>query len=139
MEYAMWLIFMIWNSILDIRKKEISLGSCMIFALLAVVRMIVLDMSIYTVFLSGIPGLLLMAVSICSRAAVGFGDGIVVLITGWILGTERTVQSLFYGLLLSAIVGGIQVFVGKKGREEELPFVPYLLTGGVIVLSLSES
>lgn len=135
-EGILWLIFIIWNSICDLRKKEISLCSCLLFAAIALALCIVKKTQLHIIALSFVPGMLLLLVSFLSKGAIGLGDGLVLLVTGWLLGPERTIRILFYGLLLSAVAGGILVFAGRIERREEQPFVPYLFLGSLAAVVL---
>lgn len=132
----LWLIFIVWNSICDLRKKEISLCSCLLFAAIALVRCIMQKTQLQIIGLSFVPGMLFMLVSFWSKGAIGLGDGLVLLVTGWLLGPKRTIQILFYGLLFSSAVGGALVFAGRIKRNEEQPFVPYLFLSGLTVAAL---
>lgn len=132
----LWLIFIVWNSICDLRKKEISLCSCLLFAAIALVRCIMQKTQLQIIGLSFVPGILFMLVSFWSKGAIGLGDGLVLLVTGWLLGPKRTIQILFYGLLFSSAVGGALVFAGRIKRNEEQPFVPYLFLSGLTVAAL---
>lgn len=81
-----------------------------------------------------IPGITLLIIAGCSREAVGYGDGLVTLILGLVLGGERAVTVLLLALMLTVLCGGVQAIRHRGGRKMTLPFVPFLLMGDVICL-----
>lgn len=60
---------------------------------------------------------------------VGFGDGLLILTMGSVLGAGELAGILCGALLLCGIYSGIEYLMLKKSRSEEIPFVPFLLIG----------
>lgn len=126
---AIWIVFIIWNSISDIRKKQISLISCLA-AVAGILPVLFVEPGFQNQFFArSLPGLVLLAVSFVTHGAVGAGDGLVILLTGWFLGASVTVEILFWGLFSSALFGIGMMLFRKAGRKTELSFVPFLLLG----------
>lgn len=66
--------------------------------------------------------------------AVGFGDGLMLVVSGIFLGFWENMCLLMTALLL---VGGAALFlvsVGKKGKDYRLPFLPFLLAAYLLQL-----
>ena len=78
-------------------------------------------------------GLCLMGLSGLSKGAVGMGDGLVVTALGCLLRWERVWESLLAGLLLCAGAAFL-CLAGKRGKEQTLPFLPFLLAGHLLCL-----
>lgn len=81
-------------------------------------------------------GCFFLAVSIVTKGAVGMGDGWLIMALGLALEMEEFVTVLLAGLLCCAAWAGILMSVFQRGRNTEIPFVPFLLVGyigGVLV------
>ena len=67
--------------------------------------------------------------NLISGGMVGFGDGLLILTMGSVLGAGELAGILGGALLLCGIYSGIEYLILKKSRSEEIPFVPFLLIG----------
>ena len=137
---TIWFIFVLWNSLCDIRNKKISLLSCLFTMAAGGLFLIfeenstgagILGIFVELIFRS-LPGILLLVLSYVGRGAVGAGDGLIVLLTGWFLGTTTTIEVLFWGLLASALFGIGMIIFRKAKQKTEIPFVPFLLLGYLV-------
>lgn len=121
--------FLGFNTWTDIRRKEISLAAAVVFAAGS------LGWAAYTGGISvgffipvGISAFFL-AVSVVTKGALGMGDGWLMMALGTALKTEEFLIMLLIGLGCSAVWAGILLVVLRKGRNAEIPFVPFLLLG----------
>ncbi len=71
----------------------------------------------------------IILIALISGGMVGFGDGLLILTMGSVLGTGELAGILCGALLLCGIYSGIEYLMLKKSRSEEIPFVPFLLIG----------
>lgn len=82
----------------------------------------------------GIPGGISLLLSLGTREQIGYGDGVVLLTVGWMLGVKAGVLISILGLACSFLVS-VGVLVCKRGnRSTRLPFVPFLMVGYMLVL-----
>lgn len=126
-------IFLGLNAIKDIRKKEISIWSVIIWGFAGIIWMFLDSEFGWKAGLAGlIPGIFLAALGLLSRGAVGFGDGLLVMVTGLYLGIQAAAVGLFWGLILCAVWGMVMIFLHRGTKNTELPFAPFLL-GGVLL------
>lgn len=82
--------------------------------------------------LSGvIPGVFLL---ILSKIVKGFGDGDAYLIIALsvFMSLNDILTVVFIAFILSGIWAGIMIIVRKAGRDEALPFVPFITLGYII-------
>lgn len=127
------LAFLIINAIADIRKKEISLCSVFCFFVAGIVWMFRDgDYDWLLGCLGLLPGLVLSAVSLLTGGAIGFGDGLLVAITGLYLGVQAAMGTLLWGLLLCALCGICLLIFRRGNKKTALPFAPFLLIGFLI-------
>ena len=84
-----------------------------------------------------IPGLCVSALSMLTSDQIGLGDGLVLLVTGWILGFQTIIFAAVIGLF-AATVFGVGLIIFKRGSlQTALPFIPFLTIGlGIAILML---
>jgi leader peptidase (prepilin peptidase)/N-methyltransferase len=64
----------------------------------------------------------------------GMGDAKLAAFTGAILGWRSELVGFFIGIALGAVVGGLLMVIGKKGRKSRIPFGPFLALGALAAL-----
>ena len=130
-ENTVLVLFFIYNSMLDIKNRTISLGSCIFMGIIG--SGILLDTIqshfITTLLFRCMPGIFLMAAGYKGIVQIGGGDGLVVLVIGIFQGVIKTMQILLVGLFVSALWGICLVIARKAKRNTEIPFVPFLFLG----------
>ena len=60
---------------------------------------------------------------------MGFGDVKLVFFIGLLLGWPNILVALFFAFFIGAIIGVIQIILGKKSLKSQVPFGPFLVTG----------
>ena len=132
------LIFFFAAAIIDFQTGRLSIWfliSGMAAGLL--LRFLSSGFSIKEFLFALIPGTALFLIALLTKQAVGYGDCLLILITGIFLGPERTILQFFISLLLAGGFSILLLVLQKKGRREDLPFAPFLLAGYVGVLIIS--
>lgn len=129
----------------DIKTYTISTGLTICFSVLfTVIQLISLrDISdtLYAMAFGAIPGVLLLILGCLTKEAIGYGDGFLVISLGIMLGLRATLFICLIAFFLSAIAAlCVMLLVRIKGKraftKQSLPFIPFLLIGYVISLSL---
>ena len=88
-------------------------------------------------FIRLLPGVLFLLAGASTGEAVGYGDGLAVLAMGCYVDAYSLWKSLGISLFLAA---GCSVFIllfHEKREQIEIPYIPYLLTGMVVMLGVS--
>ncbi len=80
-----------------------------------------------------LPGLFLFLLSFLTERKVGMGDGVLLLIIGAMEGGRITGFVFCWGLFLQSLFAVVLVILKKADRKTELPFVPFLLMGRLIL------
>jgi leader peptidase (prepilin peptidase) / N-methyltransferase len=141
---ALWLL--VWMTLLfvvvyDLRHKIIP-HSCSVFLTVLAFVILLLEGRIDTVSLLAGPSLAapLLFISLVSRGrAMGWGDGILQLPLGWLLGFTAGLSALVMAFWAGAVVGVALILWGRAlsaGRQvtmkSEVPFAPFLVLGALI-------
>lgn len=134
--FKMQIIFILFLGIcavFDIRKKEIPLILIILGGILATVMSVLRisggEISVAGMGSSLLPGLFFLFVSFCTKEKVGYGDGLILLISGLILGFYQCFIGMCAGLLFSSFFALALLFMHKAGKDSGLPFVPFLTIG----------
>ena len=84
---------------------------------------------VFGAFMGTVP---MLAIYLVSRGGMGAGDVKLSGMIGVFLGWRLTALALFLSFLSGAVVGMGLVIIGKKGRKDAIPFVPFLAFGAVV-------
>lgn len=125
------LIFLLFSSFLDIRKREISIPVTLLFGLAGVAYSIKTGRTMTDYLIPLGIGILILGGSVLTRGQVGMGDGWMLLALGCMLRMECYIQMACIGMLLAAAYSGVLMLVFRKNRKTEIPLVPFLLLGYV--------
>ncbi len=112
----------------DLRFRKLPLLALIAFGIV-IFMVIGLDGSLFSraIFLRIIPGTIFLILAFMTKQAVGYGDGIIIILLGLSLGLKRCVTVVFTGLILSSVVSVFILLMKKGSRQTRLPFVPFLL------------
>lgn len=125
------LLFLLFSSFLDIRKREISIPVTLLFGLVGVVYSVRTGRTMTDYLIPLGIGILILGGSVLTRGQVGMGDGWMLLALGCMLRMECYIQMACIGMLLAAAYSGVLMLVFRKNRKTEIPLVPFLLLGYV--------
>ena len=125
------LLFLLFSSFLDIRKREISIPVTLLFGLAGVVYSVRTGRTMTDYLIPLGIGILILGGSVLTRGQVGMGDGWMLLALGCMLRMECYIQMACIGMLLAAAYSGVLMLVFRKNRKTEIPLVPFLVLGYV--------
>ena len=125
------LIFLLFSSFLDIRKREISIPVTLLFGLAGVVYGIKTGRTMTDYLIPAAISILILVCSILTRGQIGMGDGWLFLALACMLRMESYIQMACIGMLLAAACSVVLLLVFRKNRKTEIPLVPFLLLGYV--------
>ncbi len=80
-------------------------------------------------------GGLVLALALISKEAVGIGDGIILIVSGIILGYRALLELILISLMLTGTAALFLIVVKRKGRTYRLPFIPFLLAAYLLYLA----
>lgn len=127
------LLFLAILSPEDIKEKQVSVKTVMIFGLLALVCRIVAgqDGMIKEMIFSLVPGMFLLILSMASKESIGLGDGMAAVVLGLWMGGYKTFLILCIAWMLA---GGFALICLLRKQKEPIPFIPFLLLGLEVLL-----
>ena len=124
------LAFLGLNTVSDIRTKKILVWSAWAFGLFGLIYGFVgNEMSLFQGLLAILPGILFLIISKMTKESMGYGDGVIVLVMGVYISIQKLVGSLMLALILAAAWSVILLVFFRKRKQEEFPFVPFVLLG----------
>lgn len=127
------LLFLGTCSAFDIRKKEIPISLILIGIVFSSGMNIwqIYDKSI-TIADAGaalVVGVFMICVSFCTREKIGYGDGLILIVSGLMLGFYQCFLGLCISLVFSSVCALLLLVSNKAGKDSGLPFVPFLTVG----------
>lgn len=129
--WATWMLLSV-TCVFDLRYKKIPILPIIIGSILGGVVMIAEGTVGREVISALLPGMLLIIVAFMTKEKVGYGDGFLLMSLGLLEGAGVCWEDLMIGLFLAAVFGIILLIFGKKGKETEVPFVPFLMTAHLL-------
>ncbi len=118
----------------DIKRKTIPvipMMGCGIFAI--VLHLISGKNDILNMAVGMIPGVIAYVLSVLTKEKIGKGDAVLLMVTGLYMGFWGNVFMLWIGLIFAAVGGIIAIAMFKRKRGDELPFVPFLFAGYLVI------
>lgn len=136
--YGLTGIFLLIGTWQDMRTRKIGMQWIILFGTAGMIMNIVFH-SPWHIWFSGImPGVVILIFGKLTGEQIGYGDGLIVIVTGLFLSGRENVSLFLIGLFLCAVSTTVLFFTGKITRRTTLPFVPFLAVAFLIqALSLS--
>jgi leader peptidase (prepilin peptidase)/N-methyltransferase len=82
--------------------------------------------------------MLFYLIAVVSRGGMGGGDIKLIAMIGAFLGWQGALFTIFSGALMGSLVGGMLMFLGRKGRKDKVPFGPFLSGGAVLFIFIGD-
>ncbi|MDF2820535.1 MAG: hypothetical protein K0R15_976 [Clostridiales bacterium] len=127
MEYILALVFLVFNSVTDIIKREICLMTVLVVTLISFLAIGISKDKILGIAF----GIIVIGISRISKS-FGTGDAIIILTIGFLVGLIILLKMLMYASILASIFGAILLFAKKGSMKSQLPFVPFMLVGYIM-------
>lgn len=129
-------VVLLIEGIRDLRRKEISVLTCVVTALIGfLIRICWRDLSWWSFIGCVAPGGILLLLSLVSRESIGYGDGLILCAIGILIGGAETVTLFCHALFLCGIFSGFIFLFQKAGGKKRIPFVVFMLPSyGIMIL-----
>ncbi len=121
----------------DIKKQEFPLWLlCVGGAVSVCVTLLVGEFSIHKILGGALVGGMLILCCACTKESVGFGDGLMFVVTGIYLGLWKNLLLLLGATAICAVFGAVLLITKRAKRNDRLPFAPFVLASEVLMLLL---
>lgn len=125
------LTFLGLNSLLDIKKKEISLWLTGFYGLAGILVSLQEGRSLWGILTAFGIGISFLCLAMLTKGSVGMGDGLILIALGTMMDWNELLAVVLMGLLCCAGCSLFSLIILHRGRKEELPFIPFVLLGYV--------
>lgn len=124
-------------SVEDIRKKGIKrlwlIGLGIVGLIFTIADAEVLCVSFLLRF---VPGVVFVLLAWATREQIGMGDALLILVMGWYLNAIELVDVCLLAFFIAGLVALVLLVVIRKSKKFELPMVPFIFAGYVVMLCL---
>ena len=126
------IVIMLIHSITDIKYKKVRLELSLVGLILGILFIIVdIWNGIFPYEKIGgiIFGIVCLILGKATNEAIGYGDGIILLMLGLFYKGKQMCIVMFWAFLFAILVALLLVVLFRKNRKYEIPFVPFLALG----------
>lgn len=125
---------------LDFKDKEIPLWICVLEIIVGLGFAFFERRELMSLLLACIPGGMAIVFSWISREAIGYGDGIVLVMLGCYLSLSQVLSIGLQAFGVAGVVAFILLVVFRKNGRYRIPFIPFLalLFGWECLMQLGE-
>ena len=122
--------------VVDWRKKRIPMWMLGSLGILSILFRIFVSEVTWKSSIAGLAvGGLMLLIGLCTRQAIGYGDGWMIFLLGFCLGLKDILILVFVAASSAGLCGLILGICRGKIQNQSLPFAPFLALGyGVVML-----
>lgn len=126
---------MAWCTYEDVVRRKISVLILLLFGIIGVILHLVFqEQSIFNLLGGMLIGALIVLLGRVSKGGIGYGDGLLLVISGVYLGLVENLQLFLLATLIASIWALFLLIILKKGRKYKIAFVPCLFAAYIIIL-----
>lgn len=126
-------MYLFVQGIWDMKIKKIPLWISLGFGIFSFFYSVFCQREWISFWTALIPGGICLLLSRCTREEIGYGDGVLLCSLGMFYTLEELLCICMSAFLFAGAAGLILLLFLKKSRKFELPFVPFIFLGWVIV------
>lgn len=130
--YDLWwisgIIFMMAIiSVFDIKTRTIPLwGIVCVFVITIAYIWKIENIQLIDILFSIVPGFFFIFLSFVTRERIGYGDGVIILAIGLVMGLEQCVFVISIAILLSSLFASILLVRRVATKNTQVAFIPFL-------------
>lgn len=135
---SLCLLLLLGEGILDRRIKKIRLLPLLVCLIAGIALSFIQgkEDGIFSLF-GMLPGVLFLGMALATKEKIGYGDGLILIVTGVLLGLRINLIMVFVGLFLAALSSVWLLIRRKAEKNTKIAFVPFLLPALVLSLVMS--
>jgi len=119
-------ILLVFTVIDDLKYKQIRIMPIILTGVLGLFLRCALQGDIVGGLLGAVVGMLLIAIGKITRQAIGYGDGVIFISIGVLIGLKQVAAVLFISLLLAFVYSVVLLVLRRAKRKTAFPFVPFV-------------
>lgn len=127
--------WMFVSSIMDIRSRRLPIWMLGLGGVLTILTALYQDNTCFEVLRGMLPGVVLLLIAFGTKKA-GYGDGIVMVFLGMLLGGEKSLMLFGFSLFLISVFALVLLALRKVGRNTGMPFLPFLTVAWTVMINL---
>ena len=131
------LIFLAAAAYEDYKTEKISIILILTGAAISIAAAVINKDNIMQILYGILTGNAILLIGYASREAVGYGDGLIFIITGIFLGWMNNIILIAGSLLLAAVCSIILMALRIKKQTDRIAFVPFILGAYVLMKAMS--
>lgn len=120
-------------AVIDVKKKKIPVWFVGVFSMVLFIIRFIEGISLLDFVVGLLPGVVLLILAVCSREKIGIGDGLVLCALGIGYSLKDIVGILGVSFFITAIWAIALLILKRANRKTELPFLPCLFIGYLLV------
>lgn len=128
-----FMVFLCICTVFDISKKEIPIYMILVGIISSlgvnIWQIFAGAISVTGVGVSFLPGLFFLLISFCTKEKIGYGDGLILIMSGLVLGFYRCFLGLCISLICSSVFALFLLVFHKAKKDSELAFIPFITIG----------
>lgn len=128
--HGLVILFLAWEALEDIRSQKLSVNTLGAFLIMGLgVKLIYYQVSFLEILVGMSAGVLVLLAGKVTEEAIGYGDGVVILIVGVYAGLRMTLYTMMLAFVIMMFFS--IVILVRKGfhTNTRLPFVPCIFLG----------
>lgn len=132
--YWIWImIFLCICTFTDIKKRNVCGWLCILNIVAAIMlHTIFRDISGKSLIEGAIIGGIFLIISVVTREKIGYGDSLVFLTIGLIMGGEKCFVIILWSFLLCSIFSLVAIILKKTTFKSTVAFMPFVLAGALV-------
>ncbi|MCR4893045.1 MAG: prepilin peptidase [Lachnospiraceae bacterium] len=127
-------VFLVICTVTDLKERVVYLRILLPFMFAGILfQLLSGNRSLWDILGGMLVGGGLLFLNLATGGHIGYGDGLVVMVTGCFLGLFGNLRLLMGGVMLAGVFSGIMLVLRHCGRKTEIPFVPFLLASFLLL------
>lgn len=122
-----------YPAISDWRSRRFYIGPViMVSIILSIIQILCKEMTLFSVIIGCVPGVITWFFSRWSQGAIGEGDAFVIGGLGMVTGWRMVFASCLLAGMMCAMAGAVLLAVRRARKRTELPFIPFLTVAFIL-------
>ena len=131
-DLIVWIVtlaMIVIEAISDVKRREIKIVYLIVAGTIGILALVISGEK--SRIISSLFGIAI-GLAYLTKGGIGYGDGLLLCISGLLLGVRNNIILLLMGCFFSAVVSMFLLVIKKADRKTLLPFVPFLIPAVIV-------